>query len=453
MAEYSDDIEDLIIEQQPLLTGAMAKYRHTNALEKKFSAMSRFDEPYIMYKTTEASSGDYIYVPRAVCPVGVKDTRTKGFKTGFVSKIKARDAEQQRIFDDTYAFLAEGLSGTLRAGTGRGKTVAGLEVMCRLQRSTLVVVPKEDLMDQWYNRIIDFVGIPKNRIGFVQGDVCDYQAKWVVLSMVHSIAKEGRYPKDLYQMFGLTIFDEVHRMAADTFSQALEILPSYLRLGLSATPERADGKELLVEAHIGPVRVISDAAPMSFKVLIYRSSWECPRRMVDGELRRMEHSAGKCGHVINMLAGHKPTNLKIAEFIGKSYRKERFMIVFSDRVEHLQDLMGLAKAAGVPQKDMDFYIGTMSKSEKNKAVGKRVLFATYGMMKEGTDLPWFDTLIFATPRSDVKQAVGRILREYENKKPPVVFDVVHEDSPVFHGYSKKRRAYYDEAKAVVKNVH
>ncbi len=96
---------------------------------------------------------------------------------------------------------------------------------------------------------------------------------------------------------------------------------------------------------------------------------------------------------------------------------------------------------------------TMSRAEKEAAKGKRVIWATYGAAGEGTDIPWFDTCILATPRSDVKQPIGRIIREYEGKKFPTVMEVVHEDSPVFNGYAQKRESYYAEKGAVVKDLN
>ncbi len=452
-------IEDLYTELQPISTGAMSKYNYSKGMEKKFTCESRFNDTYSTFR----SDGKFIWVPRAIAPVGEKDLRVTGMKCGFKSKMVPRNSEQVRVLKESKGLLDAGESFIIRAATGTGKTAMGLDLISHVNVPTLVIVPKDDLMEQWFKEAKRFLDIPERRIGMIQGDICSYQNKWLVFAMLHSISKDARYPKDMYRHFGMIVWDEVHRLAAETFSDSGCAFPAKIRLGLSATPERADGKEVLIEAHIGPVKVVSDGDPMKFKVLRYHSTWECPRYPVqEGHTTkyvRVPHSAGKCGHVINMIAGHKKDQKVIAGWAHKAYTKDRHTIVFSDRTEHLQVLMQECLKAGVPAGKMGLYLGsyekdgvkkTMSRAQKENSKGKRVIFATYGAMKEGTDIPWFDTIIFATPRSDVKQAVGRIIREYEDKKFPTVFDVVHEDSPVFKGYAQKRESYYAEKGAEVK---
>ncbi len=457
----STTIDDLGVSAQPILTGAMSKFRYSKKLAEKFTGMSRFDEPYTMY----VEKDEFIYIPRQVCPIGEKDTRTVGFTFKADMKFQPRDDKQRRIIGEALPLLQKDENFIIRAATGVGKTFCAINLMVQMGRSALIVVPKDDLMEQWYKEILRYTTIPASRIGFIKQDTCDYQGKWVVIAILHSIAKPDRYPADMYRQFGLFIADECHRLAAETFSQVCCLVPAKLRLGLSATPERQDGKEALIEAHMGSVKVIEDGDPMTFKVLQYRSTWECPRREVrignHIEYRRIEHTAGKCGHITNMIARHPPDQLKIAEWAKKAYEKDRYTIVFSDRIEHLKELMEQCRIAGVPQRDMEYYVGSrevdgkmkaMTRAEKEAAKSKRILFCTYGAAKEGTDIPWFDTIIFATPRSDVKQAVGRILREYEGKAPPVVFEILHDDSPVFLGYAKKRATYYADKKAPVKVI-
>jgi superfamily II DNA or RNA helicase len=456
-------IDDLYTELQPISTGAMAKYNYSLALEKKFTCESRFNDTYTTFRT------DYkhIWVPRAVAPIGDKDLRVTGMKCGMKSYMVPRNEKQVRILDQAKPMLDAGESFIIRAATGVGKTACALDLIAHVNVPTLVIVPKDDLMTQWYKEIKQFLKLPDSRIGMIQGDICNYQNKWVVLAMLHSISKDARYPKEMYKYFGMICWDEVHRLAAETFSDSGCAFPAKIRLGLSATPERADGKEALIEAHIGPVRITEDGDPMKFKVLRYYSTWECPRHPVKADngttkYVRVRHSAGKCGHITNMIAGHKPDQKMIASWAKTAYTKGRHTIVFSDRTEHLQELMRSCRAAGIPSAEMGLYLGTyekdgkkikMSREQKEVSKGKKVIFATYGAMKEGTDIPWFDTIIFATPRSDVKQAVGRIIREYDDKKRPTVFDIIHEDSPVFLGYAQKREDYYKEKGAEVKELN
>jgi len=453
-------ILDLLTERVPLSTGAMAKFNYSKELEKKYTCVSRFDEVYTTFRT------DYkhIWVPRAVAPIGEKDFRVRGFKCGMVSKVVPRNEKQVRMITQGRELLDADESFILQAATGTGKTVVCLDLICHVNRPALVIVPKDDLMQQWYDQALKFTNIPAKRIGFIQGDTCIYENKWLVIAMLHSIAKDSRYPPAMYKYFGQIFWDEAHRISAETFAESGTVFPALIRVGATATPQRSDGKETILEATIGPVKIIENGDPLKFKVLKWRSNWECPKVQVrddDGTVRyvKIPHSAGKCGHVQNMLAKYKPDQEKVSEWAHKCYKKGRHTVIFSDRIEHLQALMQQCKQKGVPANEMSLYVGSyekdgkkvsMSRDQKEKAKGKRLLFASYGAMKEGTDIPWVDTIIFAMPRSDVAQALGRMLREYEGKQKPTAFDIAHDDSPVFKAYGRARDKYYESKKADVR---
>jgi len=104
---------------------------------------------------------------------------------------------------------------------------------------------------------------------------------------------------------------------------------------------------------------------------------------------------------------------------------------------------------GVPPAEIGYYIGGLTEKQRDTAKGKSVIMATYAMTAEATDIPWLDTLVMATPKSDVRQIVGRILRQYEGKKSPIVFDLVDLSSNVFSGYWNTRRRWYATVKAEV----
>jgi len=117
-------------------------------------------------------------------------------------------------------------------------------------------------------------------------------------------------------------------------------------------------------------------------------------------------------------------------------------VMFFDTLEHIRTMRKLLVAAGVPGKDIGDYVGGMSESELDRSKAKPIILATYAMMKEGTNIPWLDTVILCTPKSDVRQAVGRIRREYPGKKQAVVMDIRDDDSPVFKGYARSREKWY-----------
>jgi superfamily II DNA or RNA helicase len=149
-------------------------------------------------------------------------------------------------------------------------------------------------------------------------------------------------------------------------------------------------------------------------------------------------------HVNKLLVKDRKRNLLIVDFVKEAYSKGRFVLVLSDlSVDlYLADLRRLLSGSGIPDKEIAYYIGGMSEEQRDEAVKKKVVLATYSMAAENTDVPWWSALVLATPRANVKQAIGRILREHPDKPQPVILDIVDSDSPVFTQYYAARKRLY-----------
>ncbi len=119
-----------------------------------------------------------------------------------------------------------------------GKTSASLYIISQLKKKTIVIVHKEFLMNQWIERIQQF--LPNAKIGKIQGQVIDIEGKDIVLGMLQSLSMKD-YPASMFDSFGLTIIDEVHHISSEVFSCALFKLVTKYTLGLSATMNRSDG--------------------------------------------------------------------------------------------------------------------------------------------------------------------------------------------------------------------
>ena len=435
----------------PFATAAMSLVPGTNANKRACEYESRFGESVKLWK--HGVDSDRIWVPRELFPRG-PDMRSDGIAIKAISRIQPRSEEQARVIQDSHALLRQDVSHVIAARTGSGKTVMALDIVCRLRRSTLVVIPKTDLIDQWRDRILEHTTIKPDEIGLIQQGVCDVEGKKIVLGMLHSLAiDDGRYPDWIFDAFGLTVFDEVHRVAASTLSVVAGLFNSKLRLGLSATPYRIDGKDKTIQAHIGEVRVRTEAGTMTPVVGLYSSPWKPPT--TDG-YTPIFYEAGKTMHVEKSIAHDKARNDLLMRLIMTGYKKGRRTVIFSSLVLHLQNLLDRAIEAGADPKDTALYIsstvggGSRAKEkERERAKACRLIFSTYGMMGEGTDIPWLDCCILATPRAHVKQAAGRILREFPDKPAPAILDIVDDDGGIFRGYSYSRKAYYKELGAKV----
>ena len=133
---------------------------------------------------------------------------------------------------------------------GFGKTVCALNIISRLAKKTLVIVHKDFLLQQWKERIQEF--LPDARIGKIQGPVVDIDDKDIVIGMLQTLSMKVLDPC-IFESFGLTVVDETHHMGAEVFSNALFTIVTKHMLGLSATMKRKDGLTKIFKMFLGEV--------------------------------------------------------------------------------------------------------------------------------------------------------------------------------------------------------
>lgn len=433
LAPTPDAPEHWVCPVPPILTGAMSAYPYSAGLEAKFTFESKFDGPIC----GAIRNGQTLWVPREAVPYAHAGqdfrTQTQPLWPALNCTVTWRP-EQQAKCEQSLALLRQGRNHLFDAPTGWGKTVAGAWIAAQLRQTTLIVVTKEDLLDQWKSSLL-MIGVPLDQIGRVQADVADWQGKRVVLGMVQSLMIEGKYPPAFYKHFGLLVLDEVHHMAAECFIRVCQTIHAKTRLGFSATPTRPDGKTPLLHWHIGPVKVRGTILALVPKVLVRSTGWQVPPGIV--------YKPGRMVLASKAMASHDGRNLEIVNFVRQSYDAGRTVLVLSDLRElHLDRLFQMLASAGIPGQQIGYYVGGMTKQELGVTKKCRVVLGTYAMCATGTDVPQWDTLVMATPRSQVKQPVGRVLRAMSGKKQPVILDLVDRNE-VFQAFHRTRlKTYY-----------
>lgn len=342
--------------------------------------------------------------------------------------------EQEKLYRDIIANAEVSNGGIVKATTGIGKTVVALAIASYFKLPTLVIVPTVIIANQWNKAIQEFL---KQEAGLIRQNTCN--VKTISVALIHSLAKKGDY--GLRDRFGLVIFDEIHKVSAETFSRTAGMFNCLYRLGLSATPRRKDGMENVFLWNIG--QIVAQHISREIKPRIYMINYHNAKTnqigcIVSGEL--------KLGRYINRVAGVVERNKLIAKYIAKAYEQGREILVLSDRVLQLEILRTYLLAKGIPDMDIGFV------TSQKKQPSRRILLATYGCAGIGFDKPSLDTLIFATPHSDVEQAVGRLLRRASKKRQPVVIDIVDTASPIMVKWSGRRYKQYVSMGGEVHNV-
>ncbi|MFO7891028.1 MAG: DEAD/DEAH box helicase family protein, partial [bacterium] len=141
--------------------------------------------------------------------------------------------------------------GVIVSPPGSGKTIIGLELIVEKQQPALIIVHRKQLLDQWVDRIQNFLKIPKNEIGQI-GNQKNTVGKIITVAMIQSLARMSDF-SSLSNAFGLILIDECHHIPAKSFREAVVNFNPYYLYGLTATPKRKNNDEKLIFIYIGSI--------------------------------------------------------------------------------------------------------------------------------------------------------------------------------------------------------
>jgi superfamily II DNA or RNA helicase len=427
--------------------------------------------------------------------------------------------------------------GLLELYCAWGKTTGALHLISNLLSQstgvkTLIIVHKEFLMNQWIERIQQF--IPNARIGKIQGMTVDIEDKDIVLCMLQSLVLKD-YPSEIFNSFGLTIIDEVHHISSETFSTALFKVVTKHMIGLSATMDRKDGttnafkmflgnvihkaeRKTTFEVEIRGIKFLSndeeynetitawDGKPqissMISKVCEYSRRTEFIIDVIKDFIRKNDTSKEQyiinkqqmdncvpnceiCGRnnnylmknsccecvkycmiclknirpelveVVNKKTGEKQQTKKSPKCpnCNKALKFEQNYIENPD-VKPIQETQSIILAHNLNILEyiydkfvcknlasVGYYVGGMKEIELKKSENKQVILATYAMANEGLDIATLNAEFLITPKTDVVQTIGRVLRAKHAINDPIIYDI-YDAHEVFTRQWSKRKSYY-----------
>lgn len=388
--------------------------------------------PFKLYRSTNKGS---LLVPRyfGTNHFGPPSKDTRGppapARIQFTGTLRAETRQLEAFEKGKEAFRTVG-GGVLSLAPGFGKTVLALAFSAHLKTRTLIVVHKEFLANQWKERIEHFC--PGATIGRIQQDTFDTDKDFVI-AMIQTLCSRENGPED-FNSFGFLIVDEAHHIGASAFSQTMFKFCPKWSLGLTATPERKDGLTRVLYWFLGPefFRVNRENQKQTKIETVW---FDHPRFREAPPLTRF----GKINmaQMVTDVTEIQARNTVILGLIEGALSQGRKILVLTDRREHCEFLF-----SKFDNQISGIYYGGLSETELGAASQKRIIFATFSMAQEGLDIPTLDTLVLATPHSDVTQAIGRIMRETPGKKNnPLIFDVADRWS-VFQAMYRKRCVIY-----------
>ena len=363
-------------------------------------------------------------------PLKIKERIFHETKNALVTNIKLL----KKNIDNYYGFQLDGNHRYLLGDfTVTHNTVIATNIISKLQKKTLIIVHKDFLLKQWEERLNEF--LPDAKIGLIQGPTIDIEDKDIVIGMLQSLSMKD-YDAEIFKEFGFTIVDETHHISAEVFSRVLFKAVTKHMLGLSATMERKDGLTKVFKMFMGDIAATwrrDSQDNVTVKAIEYTTD--------DEDFNLVAHNyRGQTDYVkmIGKLCDYTDrTNfiLRVIEDFWRDSENEQIIII-GHRKNQLCYIHDKIKEKGFAT--VGYYVGGMKEVDLKISEGKNIIIATYSMAEEALDIKSLTSIAMITPKKDVRQAVGRVLRSKGNK---TVFDFIDVHSN-FKKYWYDRKKWY-----------
>jgi len=414
-----------------------------------FSAIKRKIQKTCTNSKNGPVTGTYFIT--SICGVGLEDIPVQCVRKMAHPRKLIRDCLKYRIklekldVDDYYGFEIDGNRRfVLGDFTVTHNTVMSIKIISLLSKKTLILVHKEFLMNQWIDRIAEF--LPGAKVGKIQGPIFDVVGKDIVIGMIQSLY-DKEFPVDAFTSFGLTIIDEVHRIGSEQFSKTLLKIVTPYMLGISATVERKDKLTKVLYMFIGD-KIYSekrkDEDPVCVRAIEYGSN-DTYFNEVEYDFKGMT----KYSTMITKLCAFGPRSdfiVRVLKDLIEESPESQIMVLCHNRslLTYLHEAILHKQIAST-----GFYVGGMKQDKLHATESMQIVLATYAMAAEALDIKTLSTLVMVTPKTDITQSVGRILRVRHDN--PIVVDIVDKHD-IFQNQWKQRRQFYKRCNYRIRKI-
>ena len=346
---------------------------------------------------------------------------------------------------DAAAMIAAHNDGILCAPTAFGKTALAAWMIATRKVNTLVLVHRQQLLDQWHARLEMFLNLPKKSIGQIGGGKSD-PSGCIDIAIIQSTHDKAGV-KDFVAEYGQVIVDECHHLSAFTFEQVMKQVKAKYVLGLTATPERKDGHHPIIYMQCGPIRyklsarAMTASSPFEHEVIPRLTEFRSPPEQADTTIQELYAA------LVN-------DNIRNELIVGDLLRVVQdgcSPLLLTARTEHLTYFA--TALAGIVE-NVFVLKGGMGKKQRRliaEAIAAvpesapRVILATGSYIGEGFDDARLDTLFLAMPiswKGTLQQYVGRLHRLYDAKRVVRVYDYVDSDVQMLaRMYARRLKGY------------
>jgi superfamily II DNA or RNA helicase len=335
--------------------------------------------------------------------------------------------------------------GVFVAPPGIGKTVLGTYLVANRARSTLVLVHRRPLLDQWVAQLSMFLGITEKEVGLIGGGKRNPNGRLDV-AMIQSLVHKGRVD-DTVATYGHVVVDECHHVPAVSFERVLSEVKARYVVGLTATPHRRDGHHPILDMQLGPVRFAVDAKsqtarrPFEHRLVVRETSF----RLADS------HAILGVQEIYRALSVDDARNSLILNDVISALEERRSPILLTERRDHLEYFA--ERLRGFVRHLVVLHGGMTAKERRDVAARlievsereERLVLATGRYIGEGFDDARLDTLFLAMPvswKGTLVQYSGRLHRLHPGKAEVQIFDYVDSEVPMLKRMFEKRLRTY-----------
>lgn len=340
-------------------------------------------------------------------------------------------------------------TGVLAATTAFGKTILAANLIAERGVNTLILVHRQQLRDQWVERLCQFLGLEDKEIGRLGGGRKKLTGR-IDVALIQSLVRKG-VVKDLVADYGHLVVDECHHLSARSFELVARRAKAKFVLGLSATVTRKDGHHPIIFMQCGPVRYRVDARqqaaarPFAHEVIVSPTGFRMP-------IETEEDPRLAFQQICEVLYQNPERNELICREIVSAVRAGRSPLVLTERTEHIDLLARLLKTdlpniitlkGGMPKKELQAAIAKLTEIPE---INSRVVIATGRFVGEGFDDSRLNTLFLTMPvswRGTIAQYVGRLHRLHEGKDLVQVYDYADLDVPMLSRMFDRRCEGYE----------
>jgi superfamily II DNA or RNA helicase/very-short-patch-repair endonuclease len=340
-------------------------------------------------------------------------------------------------------------TGVLAATTAFGKTVVAAWLIAQRSTSTLVLVHRRQLMEQWIERLATFLNVTRNEIGQFGGGRKKPTGRLDV-ALIQSLSRKGTV-HELLEDYGHLVVDECHHLPAASFEQVVRRAKARFVAGLSATVTRKDGHHPIVFMQCGPVRhrvhAREQAAARPFEHFVHVQPTNFCSLQTAAEDRRLQFH-----ELYAELTVDQARNQLICDDVLQAVGEGRSPLVLTERNQHLD---ALAEQLSTKVQHLVVLRGGMGRKQIGESRARlaaipdhepRVLLATGRYIGEGFDDARLDSLFLALPvswRGTIAQYVGRLHRLHHCKREVRVYDYADLNVPMLSRMFNRRCCGYE----------